>query len=115
MYNLYSILKTSKHNVLLVIRLHPVYVTLTFLPSVRGFEPHFLHRSFTFYDNLTKWTDGLTGGPTRSAGRSCGPRASSLAGPCRATVWASICGGLVWDVEVGCAEGTNVQRVNFLK
>jgi hypothetical protein len=37
MYNLYSILKTLEHDVLLVRWLHPVSTAL--LPSGRGFEP----------------------------------------------------------------------------
>jgi hypothetical protein len=59
MYNLYSILKTPKHDVLLVRRLHPVSPTL--LPSRRGFKPHLMHRFLKFYADLTKWPDGLTG------------------------------------------------------
>jgi hypothetical protein len=55
MYNLYSILKTPDHDVLLVRRLHSVSPAL--LLSRRGFEPH--------------------------------------------------------HVEVGCAEGTDVQQVNL--
>jgi hypothetical protein len=31
-------------------------------------------------------------------------RTSGLAGSCRAAVWLSIYGGMVWDVEVGCGE-----------
>jgi hypothetical protein len=61
MYNLYSILKTSEYDVLLVRQLHPV--SPAFLPSRRWFEPHLLHRSLTFYTDLTKWPDGLTGRP----------------------------------------------------
>jgi hypothetical protein len=67
----------------------------------------------TFYTDLTQWPDGLmgqSGTVSRPAclGRSFGPRAS-----CRAAVWSSICGGVVWDVEVGCAEGMYVQQVNL--
>jgi hypothetical protein len=58
MYNLYSILKTPEHDVLLVRRLHPV--SLAFLPSGRGFGPHLLHCSLTFYADLIKWPDELT-------------------------------------------------------
>jgi hypothetical protein len=47
MYNLYLILKTHEHDVLLVRRLHLVSHAL--LPSGRGFEPHLLHR---FYNLL---------------------------------------------------------------
>jgi hypothetical protein len=91
MYNLYSILKTPRHEVLLVRRLHPVSPTL--LPSVCGFKPHILHHFLTFYVDLTKWPDGLMSRPGQQTGvlcpgRSCGPRAS-----CRAAVWPSICGG----------------------
>jgi hypothetical protein len=52
MYNLYSILKTPEHDVLLVRRLHPVSPAL--LSSERGFKPHLLHHFLTFYTNLTK-------------------------------------------------------------
>jgi hypothetical protein len=52
MYNLYSILKTPEHEILLVRWLHPVALAL--LPSGRGFEPHLLHRFLIFYDDLTK-------------------------------------------------------------
>jgi hypothetical protein len=41
-YNLYSILKTSKHLVLLVRQLHRVSPAL--LPLGHEFEPHLLHR-----------------------------------------------------------------------
>jgi hypothetical protein len=41
MYNLFSILKTPEHDVLLVRRLHPV--SLALLLSGCGFEPHLLH------------------------------------------------------------------------
>jgi hypothetical protein len=44
MYNLYSILKTIDHDVLLVIRLHLVSPVL--LPSGLRFEPHLLHHFF---------------------------------------------------------------------
>jgi hypothetical protein len=37
MYNLYSLLKTPKHDVLLVRRLHPMSAAL--LPSGCGFKP----------------------------------------------------------------------------
>jgi hypothetical protein len=67
MYNLYSILKTPEHNVLLVRRLHSVSSAI--LPSGRGFEPHLLHHVLTFYADLTKWPEGLMAGPTWSAGR----------------------------------------------
>jgi hypothetical protein len=69
MYNLYSILKTSKHDVLLVRRLHPVSVVL--LPSRRGFEPHLLHRFLTFYVDLIKWPDGLTGRSSTGSKSTC--------------------------------------------
>jgi hypothetical protein len=42
MYNLYSILKTLEHDVLLVRRLYRVSPIL--LPSGCGFVPHLLHR-----------------------------------------------------------------------
>jgi hypothetical protein len=60
-YNLYSILKISEHDVLLVRQLHPVSPAL--LTSGHGFEPHLLHRFLTFYADLIKWADGLTGCP----------------------------------------------------
>jgi hypothetical protein len=37
-----------------------------------------------------------------------------LVGPCWVIVWASICRGVVWDVEVGCAEGTDSLILNNL-
>jgi hypothetical protein len=49
MYNLYSILKTLEHDVVLVRRLHPVFPAL--LPSGHGFEPHLLY-SFLKYFTL---------------------------------------------------------------
>jgi hypothetical protein len=52
MYNLYSILKTPEHDVLLVRWIHPVSRDL--LPSRRRFEPHLLRRFITFYADLTK-------------------------------------------------------------
>jgi hypothetical protein len=58
-YNLYSILKTSEHDVVLVRQLHPVSHAL--LPSGHEFEPYLLHRFLTFYADLIKWADGLTG------------------------------------------------------
>ena len=60
-YNLYSILKTSEHDVLLVRQLHTVSPAL--LPLGHGFEPDLLHRFLTFYADLIKWADGLTGQP----------------------------------------------------
>jgi hypothetical protein len=33
------------------------------LPSGHGFEPHLLQRFLTFYADLIKWIDGLTGWP----------------------------------------------------
>jgi hypothetical protein len=44
MYNLYSILKTFDHDVLLVRRLH--LVSHAFLSSGLGFEPHLLYHFF---------------------------------------------------------------------
>jgi hypothetical protein len=60
-YNLYSILKTYEHDVLLVRQLH--LVSPAHLPSEHEFGPHFLHRFLTFYTDLIKWTDGLMGWP----------------------------------------------------
>jgi hypothetical protein len=51
MYNLYSILKTIDHDVLLVRRLHLVSPVLS---SGLRFEPHLLHR-------LTNWPNGHEG------------------------------------------------------
>jgi hypothetical protein len=42
MYNLYSVLKTHEHDILLVRRLHSM--SLILLPSGRGFEPRLLYR-----------------------------------------------------------------------
>jgi hypothetical protein len=50
MYNLYSILQTLEHDVLLVRQLRLVSPTL--LPSRCGFKPHLLHRFLTFYAEL---------------------------------------------------------------
>jgi hypothetical protein len=46
-------------------------------------NPTFMHRFLTFYADLIKWIDGLTGWPDTVSGmcHSCRPRASS---PCRA-------------------------------
>jgi hypothetical protein len=44
MYNLYSILKTHEHDILLVRWFH--LVSPTVLPLGRGFEPHLLHHRF---------------------------------------------------------------------
>jgi hypothetical protein len=63
-FNLYSILKTFEHNVLLVRQLHPV--SLAFLPSGHGFKPHILHRFLTFYADLIKFN---LAGPAQSTGR----------------------------------------------
>jgi hypothetical protein len=60
-YNLYLILKTSEHYVLLVRQLHPVSPAL--LPSGHEFEPHLLHSFLTFYADLIKWAYDLTGWP----------------------------------------------------
>ena len=60
-YILYSILKTSEHDVLLIIQLYLVSPAL-FL-SGHGFKPHLLHRFLTFYADLIKWTDELTSWP----------------------------------------------------
>jgi hypothetical protein len=46
MYNLYSILKTHEHNVLLVNQLHLVSPAL--LPTGRGFDPTFCIAFFNF-------------------------------------------------------------------
>jgi hypothetical protein len=59
MYKLYSILKTHEHDVQLVRRFHLVSSAL--LPSGCGFEHDLLHHFLTFYANLTKWPDRLTG------------------------------------------------------
>jgi hypothetical protein len=46
----------------------------------------------TFYAYLTKWPDGLTGW-------------LGTVSPCRAAVWPSIRGGVVWDVDVVAQRG----------
>jgi hypothetical protein len=58
-YNLYSILKTHEHDVLPVRQLYLVFPAI--LPLGHEFKPHLLHRFLTFYDDLIKWSDGLTG------------------------------------------------------
>jgi hypothetical protein len=60
-YNLYSILKTSEHDVLLIRQLY--LVSLALLPSGHEFKPHILHRFLTFYADLIKWADVLMGWP----------------------------------------------------
>jgi hypothetical protein len=55
MYNLYSILKTLDHDVLLVRRLHSV--SLFLLPSGLGSKPTSSTTFLTFYANLTKWSN----------------------------------------------------------
>jgi hypothetical protein len=35
------------------------------------------------------------------------PTTSGLEDPCQVVVWSSICIGVVWNVEVGCAEETS--------
>jgi hypothetical protein len=80
--------------------------------SIRAwFKLHLLHRCLTFYA-ITKWPDGLTGWLGTVTMPACRAWARA-AGQCRATVWPSICEGVVWDVEVGYADGTGVQRVNL--
>jgi hypothetical protein len=60
-YNLYFILKTFDDDVLLVKQLH--LVSLILLPSGYEFKPHLMHNFLTFYADLIKWADGLTGWP----------------------------------------------------
>jgi hypothetical protein len=48
-------------------------VSPAFLPSGHGFKPHLIYRFLTFYADLIKWVDGLTGWPntvSRPAGRA---------------------------------------------
>jgi hypothetical protein len=40
-----------------------------FFHQAMGSNLTFLHRFLTFYADLIKWADGLTGWPTQSAGR----------------------------------------------
>jgi hypothetical protein len=106
MYNLYSLLKTHEHDVLLVKQLYPVPPAL--LSLERGFEPHLLHRFLTFYADLTKWSDGLTGRCGVPGLELC--RAAHLT-ICRCVVWDIEVGyveGVVWDIEVGYVEGTRM-------
>jgi hypothetical protein len=77
MYNLYSILTTHKHVVIFVRRLHPVSSAL--LLSGCRFEPYLLHRILTFYANLTKWSDGLTGQPDMVSRLACHAWARAVA------------------------------------
>jgi hypothetical protein len=53
--------------------------------SIRAWvRTHLLHNFLTFYADLIKWADGLTGWPDMTClGQSLGPQAS---GPCRAAV-----------------------------
>jgi hypothetical protein len=69
MYNLYSILKISEHDVILVRRLHSVSPALLSLGY--GFEPHLVHRFLTFYADLIKWSDGLMGQPDMDSRAAC--------------------------------------------
>jgi hypothetical protein len=64
MYNLYSILKTPEHDLLLVRRLHSMSPAL--LPSGRWFEPHIVHNESARHDQQAAVT---------CLGRSCGRRA----------------------------------------
>jgi hypothetical protein len=77
--NLYYILKTPEHDVLLIRRLHPVSPAL--LPLERGFEPRVLHRFLIFYANLTKWPDGLTGQPDMVSRLELRPMGVGPSGP----------------------------------
>ena len=81
-YNLYLILKTFEHDVL-VRWLRPV--SLALLPSARAFEFHLFHCFLIFYADLTKWSDSLTG-RLRTVSRPAG-------------------------VEVGYVEGTSVRLI----
>jgi hypothetical protein len=82
MYTLYSILETHERDILLVIRLYLVSHAL--LPSGRRFKPHLLHRFLTFYVDLTKWVDGLTGRPDMFSKSTCHAWAGVAACGCRA-------------------------------
>jgi hypothetical protein len=63
-YNLYSILKTFEHDVILLTRLHLVSPAL--FPSRHGFKPHLLHYFFLkFYAVLIKWA-GLAQSASRN-------------------------------------------------
>jgi hypothetical protein len=66
MYNLNSILKTPKHDVLLVRRLHLVSI-----------------RVWTFYADLTKWLDGLTSRSDTVCMPTCHAWAGAAACRCR--------------------------------
>jgi hypothetical protein len=76
-YNLYSILKISEHDVLLVRQLHPVFPAL--VPLGHEFEPHLMHHFLTFYADLIKWADRLARHSQQAdmtcMGQSCVPRA----------------------------------------
>jgi hypothetical protein len=69
MYNLYSILKTPKYDVLSIRKLH--LVSLILLPSGRGFELTSCTAFLTFYADLSKWPDGLTGRPSTVSTPAC--------------------------------------------
>jgi hypothetical protein len=69
MCNLNSILKTPQHDVLQVRQFHPVSPTL--LSLMRGFEPYLQNCFLTFYVDLVKWFDGLTGRPDTVSRPTC--------------------------------------------
>jgi hypothetical protein len=59
MYNLYSILKTHEHDALLIRRVDLVFPTLLCIRAWVRTLP--LAPFLTFYADLTKWSEGLTG------------------------------------------------------
>jgi hypothetical protein len=119
--NTYNLCFTG-YDVLLVRRLHLVSPAL--LPSGRGFKPHLLHRFLTFHADLTKWPDGLMGRPGTVDRSTCRAWARAVArgrrahaGPSFGHLYAEVCFGMcmlvAWSRDVGCAERTDVQRVNL--
>jgi hypothetical protein len=66
MYNLYSILKTTEHDVLVIRRLHPVYLAIR--AWVRTPSPAPLFNILRRFNQMPR---RLTGRPTRSVDVSC--------------------------------------------
>ena len=69
----------------------------------------------TFYANLAKWTEGLTGWPGTviMPGLELRPMCIGPSEPVSGHRLAIYCGGVVWDVEVDFVERTGVQQVNL--
>jgi hypothetical protein len=96
-FNLYSILKTFEHNVLLVRQLHPV--SLAFLPSGHGFKPHLLHRFLTFYAYLIKFNFTQCLSPFFHQNMGSNPTSCTV-GPAQSASRHDVSGPKLWPVGV---------------